>query len=44
MDDSLIVLPRADGGGLEVVVGPEDRAMGWSMKGEELLEFAEVWA
>jgi trichothecene 3-O-acetyltransferase len=44
MDGSIIVLPRLDGGGLEVVVGLEDGAMGRLMKDEEFLEFARVWA
>jgi trichothecene 3-O-acetyltransferase len=44
MDGSIIVLPRVDGRELEVVVGLEDGAMGWLMKDEELLKFAEAWA
>jgi trichothecene 3-O-acetyltransferase len=44
MDGSIVVLPRVDGGGLEVVVGLEDGAMGRLMKDQEFLEFAEVWA
>ena len=44
MDGSIIVLPRVDGGGLEVVVGLEDGAMGQLVKDEEFLEFAKVWA
>ena len=31
-------------GGLEVVVGLEDGAMGQLVKDEEFLEFAKVWA
>jgi hypothetical protein len=40
----IIVLPKENKGGLEVLVGLEDGGMGSLMKDAGFMEFAELWA
>lgn len=40
----MIALPRVEGGGLEVVVALESRAMGTLVADRDFTRWAEVWA